>query len=92
MQEFTNLTVELLVGRQGPEVHLDGMRLSVKAEKPENYDGNKAKDLDTWLFQACEHLELSTRPNRGHIPYAASLLCGNATLWWQEAVKQIVDP
>ena len=87
MQEFANLTAELLAGRQGPELHFDGMRLSVKVEKPENYDGNKAKDLDTWLFQVREHLELSTVRNRGHVPYATSLLCSNAALWWQEAYE-----
>ena len=63
------------------------MDLSVKVEKPENYDGDKVKDLDTWLFQVCEHLELLTIPSRGHVPYAASLLRGNATLWWQEACE-----
>ena len=36
MQEFANLTAELLVGRQGPEVQFEGMRLSIKVEKPEN--------------------------------------------------------
>ena len=34
-----------------------------------------------------EHLELSTVPARGHVPYAASLLCGNAALWWREACE-----
>ena len=87
MQEFANLTTELLAGRQGPEVQFEGMRLSVKVEEPENYDGNNAKDLDTWLFQVREHLELSTVLIRGHVPYAASLLCGKAFLWWREACE-----
>ena len=63
------------------------MRLNVKVEKPEQYDGDKARDLDTWLFQVREHLELSTVPARGHVPYAASLLRGNAALWWREACE-----
>ena len=63
------------------------MRLSVKVEKPENYDGDKAKDLDIGGFQVREHLELSTAPNRGHVPYAPSLLHSNATLWWREACE-----
>ena len=58
--EHRNLTAELLAGRQGPKVQFEGMRLSVKVEKPENYDGDKVKDLDTWFFQVREHLELST--------------------------------
>ena len=74
MQEFANLTAELLAGRQGPEVQFEGMRLNVKVEKPEQYDGDKAKDLDTWLFQVREHLELSTVPARGHVPYTCVLV------------------
>ena len=63
------------------------MRLNVKVKKPEQYDGDKTKDLDTWLFQVCEHLELSTVPARGHVPYVASLLHGNAALWWREVCE-----
>ena len=63
------------------------MCLNVKVEKPKQYDGDKAKDLDTWLFQVCEHLELSTVQARGHVPYAASLLRGNAALWWREVCE-----
>ena len=75
------------MGRQGPEVQFEGMRLNVKVEKPEHYDGDKAKDLDTWPFQVREHLELSTVLARGHVLYAASLLRGNAALWWREACE-----
>ena len=56
MHEFANLTAELLVGQRGPKVQMDGMRIGVKVEKPENYDGSKGRDLDTWLFQVQEHL------------------------------------
>ena len=84
MREFANLTAELLAGRRGPEVQVEGMRIGVKVEKPENYDGSKGRDLDTWLFQVQEHLQLTVIPVRGHVPYAASLLRGNAALWWRE--------
>ena len=57
------------------------MRFNVKVEKPETYDGDKAKDLNTWLFQVREHLELLDVPVQGHVTYAASLLHGNAALW-----------
>ena len=63
---------------------MDGMRIGVRVEKPENYDGSKGRDLDTWLFQVQEHLQLIVIPIRGHVPYAVSLLRGNATLWWRE--------
>ena len=86
-QEFTNLTAELLARRQGPQVEFQGMRFSIKVEKPANYDGDKHQDLDTWLFQVHEHLELSTIPSRGHVPYVAWLLHGNAALWWREVCE-----
>ena len=83
-QEFANLTAELLAGRQGPDVQFQGMRIGVKVEKPETYSGERSRDLDTWLFQVREHLQITTIPAPGHVPYAASLLRGNAALWWRE--------
>ena len=88
-QEFATLTAELLAERQGqgPQVQFQGMRYNIKVEKPANYDGDKTHDLDTWLFQVREHLELATVPVEGHVAYAASLLRGNAALWWREACE-----
>ena len=63
------------------------MRVGIKVEKPANYDGDKSQDLDTWLFQVREHLELATIPVEGRVAYAASLLRGNAALWWREACE-----
>ena len=73
-QEFATLTAELLATRQGPQVQLQGMCSGIKVEKPTNYDGDKGQDLDTWLFQVHEHLDLATLPVAGHVAYAASLL------------------
>ena len=50
MCKFANLMAELLAGRQGPEVQMDGTHISVKVEKLENYDCSKGRDVDTWLF------------------------------------------
>ena len=88
-QEFANLTAELIAQqqRQGPEVQFECMRFNVKVEKPETYNGDKTKDLDTWLFQVREHLEILTVLVHGHVTYAASLLQGNAALWWREACE-----
>ena len=88
-QEFANLTAELIAQKQGtgPAAQFEGMRFNLKVEKPETYDGDKARDLDTWLFQVREHLELSTVPMGGRVMYTASLLRGNAALWWKEASK-----
>ena len=55
--------------------------MGVKLEKPKAYDGDKSYDLDTWLFQVREHLNLTVIPEQGLVPYAASLLHGNAMLW-----------
>ena len=66
---------------------MEGMRMGVKVEKWDTYDGNKSRNLDTWLFQVHEHLNLTVIPERGHVPYAASLLRGNATLWWYKMCK-----
>ena len=60
------------------------MQLGVKVENLDNYDGSKGKDVDTWLFQVSEHLDLTVIPDWGHVPYATSLLCRNAALWWHE--------
>ena len=86
-QEFANLTVKLLAARQGPDVQLEGMHIGIKVEKPETYSGEKTCDLDTWLFQVREHLDITTIPARGHVPYAASLLRGNVALWWCETCE-----
>ena len=61
--------------------------MGVKVEKPKAYDGDKSRDLDTWLFQVREHLNLTVIPERGHVSYIASLLHGNAALWWREMCK-----
>ena len=86
-QEFANLTAELWAGRKGPKVQFEGMRLGIKIEKPDTYNGDKGRNLDTWLFQVCEHLGLPTIPNRGHILYAVLLLHSNATLWWHKVCE-----
>ena len=62
MQEFANLTAELLAGRRGPELQMEGMRMGVKVEKPKAYDGDKSRDLDTWLFQVRKHLNVTVIP------------------------------
>ena len=63
------------------------MQMGVKVEKLEAYNGDKSRDLDSWLFQVCEHLDITVIPERGHVPYAASLQRGNAALWWRETCE-----
>ena len=63
---------------------MEGMRIGVKVEKPENYDGNKGRDLYMWLFHVQEHLQLTMILVRGHVPYATLLLRGNVTLRWRK--------
>ena len=64
--------------------------MGVKVEKLDTYDGDKSRDLDTWLFQVCKHLNLTVIIERGHVLYSESLLCSNATLWWCETRKGII--
>ena len=68
-------------------MQLDGMRIGVKVEKPETYSREKTRDLDTWLFQVHEHLDITAIPVRGHVLYVASLLRGNVALWWRETCE-----
>ena len=74
MREFANMMVELMAGRRGPEIQLEVMHIGVNVEKPENYDGSKQNNLDTWLFQAQEHLNLIVILEKGHVPYAVLVL------------------
>ena len=87
MCEFVNLTTELLVGQRGPKVQLEGMQVGVKVKKTDTYDGTKGCDLDNWLFEVREHLNLTVIPEWGYVQYTALLLHGNAALWWHEACE-----
>ena len=92
MQDFANLTAELIAGRRGPEGQMENVRLGVKMERPDYFEGGKTQDVDTWLFQVREHLNITVIPERGHIPYAASLFRGNAALWWREVCEGTQRP
>ena len=92
MQDFANLTAELIAGRRGPEVQMENVRLGVKMERPDYFEGGKQQDVDTWLFQVREHLNITSLPERGYIPYAASLFRGNAALWWREVCEHAHRP
>ena len=61
------MTAELMAGRCGPEVQFEGMWFAIKVEKLNNYDGGKHRDVDTWLFQIQELLNLSNIPECGHV-------------------------
>ena len=47
MHDFTNLTAELIAGRRGPEVQMEKVRLGVKMERPDYFEGGKLQDVDT---------------------------------------------
>ena len=87
VHDFANLTAELLAGRAGPAVNIGGPHMGVKMERPEAFDGSKHQDVDTWLFQVGEHLRMLNIPEDSRVPYAASLLRGNAAMWWRERCK-----
>ena len=58
--------------------------MGMKMEKSEIYDGAKHRDVDTWLFQVDEHMSLTRVLADSCVGYAASLLRGNAAMWWRE--------
>ena len=87
VHDFANLTAELLAGRAGPAVNISGPHMGVKMERPEAFDGAKHQDVDTWLFQVGKHLRMLNIPEDSRVAYAASLLRGNAAMWWRERCK-----
>ena len=82
MQDFAHLTADLLAAR-GPQGQGD-RRFGVKMERPDYFEGGKTQDVDTWLFQVREHLDIVMLPEPARVPYAASLFRGNAAVWWWE--------
>ena len=64
--------------------NMENVCIGVKMERPNHFYGSKDQDVDTWLFQVCEHLDITVIPKRGQLPYAASLFPYNAALWWHE--------
>ena len=66
---------------------MENVRIGVKMERPDYFYGSKDQDADTWLFQVREHLDITIIPERGRVPYAASLFRGNAALWWREVCE-----
>ena len=90
MQDFANLTAELIAAR-GPQVQGD-RRFGVKMERPEYFEGGKMQDVDTWLFQVREHLDIVMLPEPARVPYAASLFRGNAAVWWREVCTHAHRP
>ena len=86
MQDFANLTVELITAR-GPGGQ-GGQPFGIKMERPDYFEGGKHQDVDTWVFQVQEHLNMTRLPTATHVSYAASLFRGNAALWWRELCQE----
>ena len=90
MQDFAHLTTELITAR-GPEAQ-GGQPFGIKMEPPDYFEGGKHQDVDTWVFQVREHLNMTRLPAPTHVSYAASLFRGNAALWWRELCEQGLRP
>ena len=90
MQDFAQMTAEIVAAR-GPEGQGE-RRFGVKMERPDYFDGGKLQDVDTWLFQVREHLNMVMMPDAATVPYAASLFRGNAALWWRERCENALRP
>ena len=91
MQDFAQLTAQMMAAR-GPEAQGE-RRFGVKMERPDYFEGGKTQDVDTWVFQVREHLELvGILAEPARVSYAASLFRGNAALWWRERCEQAMRP
>ena len=90
MHDFAQLTAEMVAAR-GPEVQGE-RRFGVKMERPDYFEGDRHQDVDTWLFQVREHLDIVRMPEDSQVPYAASLFRGNAALWWRELCEDELRP
>ena len=51
-------------------------------EMPNNYDGGKYRNIDTWLLQVSKCLNQTNIPVHVHLVYVALLLHGNAVMCW----------
>ena len=67
MRDFANLTAKLTVGRRGLEAQMENVHIGVKMERLNYFNGSKDQDVDTWLFQVCEHLDITVIPQCGHV-------------------------
>ena len=65
MQDFANLMAELIAGQRGPKAQMENVCIGVKMERPDYFYGNKDQDVDTWLFQVREHLDITVIPESG---------------------------
>ena len=92
VQDFANLTAELLAGRPVQAANIGGMNMGVKLERLEAFEGAKHQDVDTWLFQVGEHLRMLNIPAPSQVAYATSLLRSNAAMWWRERCEAGVRP
>ena len=66
MQDFAHLTADLIAVR-GPQGQGD-RRFGVKMERPDYFEGGKMQDVDTWLFQVREHLDIVMLPEPARVP------------------------
>ena len=57
MQDFAHLTADLIAAQgQGGQ---GGQHFGIKMERPDYFEGGKTQDVDTWLFQVSEHLNMA---------------------------------
>ena len=91
MQEFANLTAELLAGQEGPTVQLDGMCLNVKVEKPKQYDVTRQRISIRGYFK-CANI-WSCRPYQQEDTFCTPRPCytGTQLCGGERYMRRIVD-
>jgi len=91
-QEIINLQAQMqhvighIQAEQTAPITSSSRSFGIKPIKPEIFEGLTEKRLhvDTWLFQINQYYDLvKVTDESTRIRYAASLLKGNASLWYQ---------
>jgi hypothetical protein len=61
-------------------------RLSVKVPQPPYFEGNNKVNIDIWLFEVQQYLDLVQVPSEQRVAWAGTLLRESAATWWNSAV------
>ena len=57
--------------------------VTIKPQKPDTFDGQReGLSTDAWLFQLEQYGELTNLDEAVLVQFAATLLQGNAAIWW----------
>ena len=64
----------------------------VRVQQPEKFDPSKKTDIVVWLYKVNLWFETAQIPEEIKIVQAASLLDGNAFIWWMMLTRNNQQP